>query len=98
MNEITHEELLAEIERVEKSRADGATVSELVEQTGRSRSMILARLKAAAKEGRLVVGRKIVHSIDGRPLWSPCYRIVNRKLPEKGNACRSPATLRRRQK
>jgi hypothetical protein len=98
MNEITHEELLAEIERVENGQADGATVSELVEQTGRSRPMILARLKAAAKEGRLVVGRKIVPSIDGRPMWSPCYKIVQRKPSVKGKACPSQAKPRRRQK
>jgi len=83
---ITLEELLAEVERIDGSHQDGATVTELAEQTGRSRLVILNRLKAAAKEGRLVVGRKPVRSIDGRPLWAPCYKITKRQH-RKGNAC-----------
>ena len=85
-----HEELLAEIERIESGNQDGATVTELVEQTGRSRPVILSRLKVAAKEGRLIVGRKVIHSIDGRPLWAPCYKIVKRQTA-KGRVCPSRA-------
>jgi hypothetical protein len=93
MSHITHEELLAEIERIEGDQHDGATVTELVEQTGRSREMILGKLKAAAREGRLMVARKVVLSIDGRPLWAPCYKVVRRE-PAKGNACQKGATRR----
>ena len=90
MNEITHEELLAEIERIESGNQDGATVTELAEQTGRSRDVILSRLKLAAKEGRLIVGRKVIRSIDGRPAWAPCYKIVKRQTA-KGRTCPSRA-------
>jgi hypothetical protein len=45
MPKITHEELLAEIERIDRSGSDGATVTELVEQTGLSRDTILGRLR-----------------------------------------------------
>ena len=79
MSQITHEELLAEIERIDSGRNDGATVTELVAETGRSRLMILNRLKAAASEGRLVVGRKRIVSIDGRPMTAPCYKVVRKK-------------------
>jgi hypothetical protein len=95
MSAITHEELLAEIERIEGGQQDGATVTELVEQTGRSREVILGKLKIAAREGRLVVGRKSVRSIDGRPLWAPCYKVVKRQ-PAKGTAC--PKGAKRRHK
>ena len=94
MNVITHEELLAEIERIENGNQDGATVTELAEQTCRSRAVILSRLKVAAKEGRLIVGRKVIHSIDGRPSWAPCYKIVKRKTA-KGKACPSRAKRRK---
>lgn len=98
MNEITHEELLAEVERVENGHDDGATVTELAEHTGRSRLVILNRLKAAAKEGRLVVGRRVIRSIDGRPLWAPCYKIVKRQTAKgKRKACPQSAK-RRKQK
>jgi hypothetical protein len=97
MSQITHEELLAEIERSEGGQHDGATVTELVEQTGRSRELILDKLKAAAKEGRLVIARKVVRSIDGRPLWAPCYKVVKRQ-PAKGDACPKGATHRHKTK
>jgi len=77
--QITHEELVAEIERIDKEHSDGASVTELAAKTGRSRETILARLKTAAAEGRLVVGRKRVFSIDGRPTMVPCYKVLRRK-------------------
>jgi hypothetical protein len=79
MPKITHEELLAEIERIDRSGSDGATVTELVEQTGLSRDTILGRLRVTAREGRLAVGRKPITTIHGLPGWVPCYKVLKRR-------------------
>jgi len=77
--QITHEELIAEIERIDRSGSDGATVTELAEQTGKSRETILSRLRVMARQGRLVVGRKQIATIHGLPGWAPCYKVLKQK-------------------
>jgi len=77
--QITHEELIAEIERIDRGGGDGATVTELVEQTGKSRDSVLRRLRVLAREGRLIVSRKQIVTIHGVSAWTPCYTILKRK-------------------
>ena len=80
---ITLDEWAAEIERLAARAEDGQTAAEMAALTGaciyRVRKM-LARAKAA---GRLVIARKAVISIDGRPMHAPCYTIL-RQEPKQG--------------
>ena len=55
---------------------DGLTVRELVQQTGRNRDWVLDRLQALAARGLLVVGRRQVKDIAGRPQMIPVYKVV----------------------
>ena len=73
---ILESDLLAEISRLQFRPSDpGLTVAEIITQTGRPRLAVLKGLKLAQEQGRLIVGRRMITRIDGKPSPVPVYRV-----------------------
>jgi len=81
MADITQEELWVELNKIATESAEGATVAELAEQLHLSRKVVRDRLSVAKARGMLAIGRRTVQSLDGRQMWSPCYKIIKRRKP-----------------
>jgi len=79
MTTITHDEWLAEIERIMRPAGakaeDGLTLQELAQNSGRSTRWWLARMKAEPLRGRVVARRVPVMRIDGVPGVTVRYRL-----------------------
>jgi hypothetical protein len=79
MNEvITHEEWLAELERVSALRRPddpGWTVAEWATQMNCSNKLAGERLKLAKASGRLCHGKRAAESLNGRRIWSDVYSL-----------------------
>jgi hypothetical protein len=74
---ISIDEVLAELEMVAGGKADGESMEELVERTGRS-SMWLSKniLRPMKRANRLVVGRRMGESVSGTRRVVPTYKIL----------------------
>ena len=82
MNQITIDELVAELDKIQSElpgATDGVTVQELVESWGMHLESVRKRLRALNKTGKLVTGRRRIKDISGRTNWSPVYRILREK-------------------
>lgn len=75
---ISKEAWIAELERsVRLASAEGLSVAEMVEQTGKGERVVRQWLRRAIGLGEWrCVGRKSAEAIDGRQLYVPCYRPV----------------------
>lgn len=83
---ITTEELLAELERVEASNADGETFEEIQDRLDVGTNRLRILLRRLGKEGRLLVSHKPARSICGHKYWANCYRVLPAKKPAKTKA------------
>ena len=71
---------LTKLEQVMSNKLpDGHTVQELVTLTGKSEEWVRAKLRLLQQSGRLVVGRKRTHRIDGVPTSVAAYKIASLK-------------------
>lgn len=74
---ITFDEWAAELERASRHVAsdDGLTAEELCCHLAKSPGTVRRILKALHAEGRVVVGRRSIRTLDGRMLPVPVYKI-----------------------
>lgn len=77
-SDITVNEWLAELERLQRRSDEGATTDELAEAWGCHRMTALVRLRQLVRQGRVVCGFRQSERIDGRPYRVPVYRIKPR--------------------
>jgi hypothetical protein len=81
--EITVEEWLKEIEKIERLKGEGHTVSELADIWGLSKNLTRRRIEKASRAGWVTVSRRQRMTIDGRACQSPCYQFSKPKEGKK---------------
>ncbi len=73
---ITIDELMAEMQRLERQQPDGLTSSEIAQMLGwRQEKVVKALLHPLIRADRIVVGNKSVMSIAGRVAVVPVYML-----------------------
>ena len=82
---ITHEEWFAELERIGvlAGDADGATVTELVDASGRGDNWVRNKVRLGIRAGVIEIVRKQMTTIDGRQTLVPAYRMIGVKGKKK---------------
>lgn len=73
--EITADELIAELERVEYKGSGGLRTEELAGMLGRSINWVQRRLHALKADGRLVVRKLRREGLDGQPRMMTVYSV-----------------------
>ena len=82
---ITHEEWIAELERLQQAEPasgdDGMTVREMIDSIGwkpgkGSRERMREMLRPLVESGRVICGTSRRVSLDGRRQWVPVYRFT----------------------
>jgi DNA-binding Lrp family transcriptional regulator len=81
-SQITVDELLREIKRIEQSQ-DGITTKELANKLGVSEATALRRIRELHARGLLKVGFRRAANILGNPTFVPVYMINTRPSSSK---------------
>ena len=72
---ISEADLLDALALATVAPAEAKTTAELASELGCSRDTVLAGIRRLASRGCLVVHRKQVSDVIGRPQWCPAYTV-----------------------
>ena len=82
--DITLEQLMEEISRLDKEYPEGFTVSEMVDTTGHSPAWCRKRINKLMLHGKVFcAGRKPTQAIDGTVRYAPVYAFVEEREDAK---------------
>ena len=81
-SQITVDELLREIKRIEQSQ-DGITTKELADKLGVSEATALRRIRELHAKGLIKIGFRRTANILGNPTFVPVYMLSAKASPAK---------------
>jgi len=90
-SQITVDELLREIKRIEQSQ-DGITTKELANKLGVSEATALRRIRELHARGLIKIGFRRAANILGNPTFVPVYTLSTKASPTKNTRRRAKST------
>ena len=77
MTVISYEEVLKEIEELQRRNPEGISITEMSDETGHSQNWCRIMVRKLIKIGKMRCnGRKSIETIDGRTAYVPVYVTV----------------------
>lgn len=80
MSEITMEQIVAELKKLEREQADGPpgfTTEDWAVAAGKSQKWVRERLRALIRDGKVVyAGKRTGLSIENKTIWVPVYQLA----------------------